>query len=265
MIETTQIEKAVAFINDRLKDEFTLNELAEAVGYSAFHLAREFKDATGLSIMEYARNQRVAAAAKELETGRGVCDVAMDYCFETHAGFTRAFFSVIGCTPKEYQDHCHKMRTIERGVAIMGQTKIVIRHVCKDDVQDLWENVYSAMTPRQITEDKILPNIEAYKRREGLMLVAEVDGRVVMSLPLTKETWLPLGILWDNNYTLDGGDRDIIMRKMTEEMKRQAKMIGISTLMSPQHTGSDSSKAMQSLGFGKVMESGEWEYLMMAV
>ena len=38
----------------------------------------------------------------------------------------------------------------------MNKTEIKIRLVCKDDVQDLWENVYSAMTPRQILEDKIL-------------------------------------------------------------------------------------------------------------
>lgn len=30
----------------------------------------------------------------------------------------------------------------------MEKSKIVIRPVCKDDVKDLWENVYSAMTPQ---------------------------------------------------------------------------------------------------------------------
>ena len=147
----------------------------------------------------------------------------------------------------------------------MENSKIVIRHICKDDVQDLWENVYSAMTPRQITEDKIQPAIEGYKRREGLELVAQVDGRVVMSLPLSKPTWIPLGFVWDNDFTLDGGDGDIVMRKLLDEMKRQAKSLGITTLLSPQYANSEASQAMQSMGFQKVMESGEWEYLMMAI
>ena len=228
-------------------------------------MAREFKDATKLSIMEYARNQRIMAASKELEMERNICDIAVEYCFDTHAGFTKAFNAVFGCTPKEFQNHTRKMKTIERSIRIMENSKIVIRHICKDDVQDLWENVYSAMTPRQITEDKILPSIEAYQKREGLELVAEVDGKVVMALPMSKPTWIPLGFLWDHNFTLTGTDRDIIFKKLLDEMKKHAKGLDISTLISPQGKDSESSKAMQSLGFQKVMESGDWEYLMMAI
>jgi len=264
-METTHINKVKAFINEHLTDEFSLNDLAENVGYSAFHLAREFKDATKLSIMEYARNQRILAASKEIEKERNICDIAMEYCFDTHAGFTKAFNAVFGCTPKEFQDHARKKKTIERDVRIMENSKIVIRHICKDDVQDLWENVYSAMTPRQITEEKILHAIDLYKKREGFELVAEVDGKVVMALPLTKPTWIPLGFVWDNNFTLTGGDSDKVFQMLLDEVKNQAKMLGISTLLSPQAKNSEASKSIQSMGFKKVMESGDWEYLMMAV
>jgi len=259
------LAKAKEYIHAHLKEEFSLGGLAQAVGYSTFHLAREFKQATGLAIMEYTRQARVHAAADALAAGQSVCDTAMAFCFDTHAGFTRAFSAEFGCTPKEYREHAQKMKTIERGIAIMEDSKIVIRHICKDDVQDLWENVYSAMTPRQITEDKIQPAIEGYKKRERLELVAQVDGRVVMSLPLTKPAWIPLGFVWDNNFTLDGGDGDKIMQLLLDEMKRQAKSLGITALLSPQETGSEASRAMQSMGFEKVMKSGEWEYLMMAI
>lgn len=264
-MDTTHISKAKDFINKHLMEEFSLNELAGDIGYSAFHLAREFKDAAGISVMEYARNQRISAASREIEKGRNICDIAMDYCFETHAGFTKAFIAVYGCTPKEFQEHSRKMKTIKGEIVIMENSKIIIRHICKDDTNDLWENVYSSMTPRQINEDKINPAIEAYKKGEGLELVAEVDGKVVMSLPMTKPAWIPLGFIWDNNFTLTGGDGDIIMQKMVEEMKIQAKRLGIFTLVSPQGKDSESSRAMQSFGFIKVMESGDWEYLMMAL
>jgi len=264
-MESTYISKVKIFINEHLKDEFSLNDLAEHVGYSAFHLAREFKNHEQLSIMEYTRNQRILAASEELKSGRNICDVAMDFCFDTHAGFTKAFNAIIGCTPTEFQAHANKMKVNTKGVTLMEDSRIVIRHICKDDVQDLWENVYSAMTPRQITEEKIDYHIELYKKREGLELVAEVDGKVVMSLPMSKPTWIPLGFLWDNNFTLTGGDGDVIMGKLLEEMKRQAQVLGISTLVSPQGKDSESSKAMQSFGFQKVFESDGWEYLMLAL
>jgi AraC-like DNA-binding protein len=264
-MEDKLIEKAKAFINEHLKDEFSLSQLAQHVSYSSFHLAREFKEITGLAIMEYTRNQRIASASKDIEAGRKIADIAMDYCFDTHAGFTKAFTAVFGCTPKEYQDHFLKTKTVERDINIMDTTNIKIRHICRDDVQDLWENVYSAMTPRQITEDKIIPMIEAAKNGTGLELVAELEGKVVMSLPMTKATWLPLGFVWDNNFVLTGGDSDKIMQRLMDELIKQAKRIGIGTLISAQSVNSKSSKAMQSFGFQKVNESGDWEYLMMSI
>ena len=42
-MESKHISKAKQFIREHLKKEFALNELANYVGYSAFHLAREFK------------------------------------------------------------------------------------------------------------------------------------------------------------------------------------------------------------------------------
>ena len=259
------INKAKAFISEHLKEEFSLNDLAESVGYSAFHLAREFKNVTGFSIMEYTRNERILAASKELSNGFNICDIAMEYCFDTHAGFTRAFTAVFGCTPKEYQAHAQKMKTAERSITIMENSKIVIRHVCENDMQDLWENVYSAMTPKQIIEDKIQHHSDLYKKGEGFELVAEVDGKVVMSLPMSKPAWIPLGFVWDNNFTQTEGDGHVIMQKLMDETKRQAKMLGIATLVSPQSQNSDASKAMQSFGFNKVIESDGWEYLMMAI
>ncbi|HBR32486.1 MAG TPA: hypothetical protein DD733_10440, partial [Clostridiales bacterium] len=105
--------KVKAFADTHLKEEFSLNDLAKAVGYSAFHLAREFKQQTGVSIMDYVREKRILSSAQELDAGLSVCDTAMEYCFDTHAGFTKAFTSVFGCTPKEYQEHSQKMKTIE--------------------------------------------------------------------------------------------------------------------------------------------------------
>lgn len=259
------IAKIKKFINTNLKNEFTLNELADNIGYTSFHLAREFKNATHFTIMEYTRSQRISAAARELEKGGNICDIAMEYCFETHAGFTKAFNDEFGCTPKKFQNHAQKTKIIEKDMINMENAKIVIRHICKDDVNDLWENVYSSMTPRQITEDKILHAIELYKKREGFELVAEIDGKVIMSLPLTKPTWLPLGFVWDNNFTITDGYGDIIMQKLIDETKSQAKMLGIFTLVSAQKKGSESSEAMKTFGFQKVMESNDWEYLMMAI
>ncbi len=262
-MEQEHIAKVKLYVAEHLKAEFSLDELAQFIGYSAYHFAREFKAHTGQSVMNYVREQRIHAAATDIANGKGICETAMDYCFDTHAGFTRAFAELYGVSPKTYAEHAN--RPTMKGTILMETSKIVIRPICKDDVQGLWENVYSAMTPRQITEVKILPSIEKEQRREGIHLVAQVDGKVVMALPMDKPYFLPIGFLFDNNFTLTGSDGDIIMGKMLDEMKRQCKMMDVNTLISPQWADSDSAKAFQSFGFTKAYTSNGWDYLMLSI
>lgn len=257
------IIKAYKFIDEHLCDEFSLDEIARFVGYSSYHFARKFKEVTGKTVMEYVREKRIFAAANEIKAGANICDTAMKYGFDTHAGFTKAFSSIYGCTPVQCAQHTQKL--CMKGAIDMEKSKIIIRPVCKDDVQDLWENVYSAMTPRQITEEKVLPAIDRLNKREGIELVAQVDGRVVMSLPMIKPFWIPLGVLFDNNYILTGGVEDEIMGKLLEEMKNQCRMLNISTLISPQLDGSESAKAFMHFGFAEAWKSDGWVYLAMSI
>lgn len=101
----------------------------------------------------------------------------------------------------------------------MNNSKVIIRPVTLDDVNDLWENVYSAMTPKEITDVKITPAIEREKSKTGIELAAEVDGTVVMTLPMVKPFWLPVGFLFDNNYVITGDGRDKLMRELINEIK----------------------------------------------
>lgn len=147
----------------------------------------------------------------------------------------------------------------------MNNSKVIIRPVTLDDVNGLWENVYSAMTPKQITEVKIVPAIEREKNKTGIELAAVVDGAVVMTLPMVKPFWIPVGFLFDNNYVITGDGRDRLMKKLIEEMKNRCREMDISTLISPQNTGSESSDAFIALGFKEAWTSDGWTYLAMSV
>lgn len=257
------ILKALEFIDRHLCDEFSLDDIAGIAGYSSFHFARKLKEETGKTVMDHVREKRIFAAACELKAGANVCDTAMKYGFDTHAGFTKAFTLIYGCTPAECIKYGRKFDF--KGVIDMEKSKIVIRPVCKDDVKDLWENVYSAMTPRQITEEKVMPAVERFAKSEGVELVAQVDGRVVMSLPMIKPFWIPLGVLFDNNFVLTGGSEDEVMEKLLCEMKNQCKKLNVSTLITPQMEGSKNAEAFMHFGFTEAFKSNGWVYLALAV
>jgi len=253
------VKCAEEFVEKHLQEEFTLEEIANFCGYSSFHYARKFKEIFKKTVMEYVREERILASAELLKSGFSVCNAAMEYGFETHAGFTKAFRAVLGCCPRDYI--VHNSGKCWKGFEDMKESKIIIRSIRQEDVSDLWENVYSAMTPKEIMQVKIEPAVEREKSKAGVELVAEVDGTVVMTLPMIKPFWIPIGFLFDNNYVITGDGRDELMKKLLEEMKIKCKEMGISTLISPQRVGSESANAFASLGFQEAWAADGWTYL----
>ena len=92
-----------AYIAAHLREAITARDVADAAGYSPYHAARVFKGETGLTPFEYIRRERLTGSAHALRsTDARVLDVALDFVFGSHEGFTRAFANAFGITPKKY-------------------------------------------------------------------------------------------------------------------------------------------------------------------
>ena len=97
-------ERMQAHIEAHLGDKITMAALARAAHYSQWHAARVFKEVTGKTPFEYIRLRRLSAAAARLrETSCKVIDVAFDFVFDSHEGFTRAFARQFGITPNHFR------------------------------------------------------------------------------------------------------------------------------------------------------------------
>ena len=96
-------ERMKKFISENLHQPITASDVAKAAGYSQYHAARVFRAETGVSPFEYIRRQRLTKSARTLRLGKHkVLDVALDFVFDTHEGFTRAFTNGFGISPKKY-------------------------------------------------------------------------------------------------------------------------------------------------------------------
>jgi AraC-like DNA-binding protein len=81
----------------------TLQDLARAAGYSPYHASRMFGEITGTAPFDYLRSLRLTQAARRLrDEPVRVVDVAFDFDFGSHEGFTRAFAREFGLTPRDY-------------------------------------------------------------------------------------------------------------------------------------------------------------------
>jgi AraC family transcriptional regulator len=96
------IEKSIEFMEDHIRENITIEEIANQSGYSLYHFCRVFNLCMGVSAMEYIRERRMSLASTELFKGRKVIDIAVDYGFETSGGFTKAFRKAYGYTPTQY-------------------------------------------------------------------------------------------------------------------------------------------------------------------
>ena len=98
------VQRMQDYINEHILENITLSMLAKISGYSAWHAARIFKELVGKTPFDYIRDIRLSKAAIELRDGKSkVVHVALDFVFDSHEGFTRAFSKKFGLSPREYR------------------------------------------------------------------------------------------------------------------------------------------------------------------
>ncbi|NLG82008.1 MAG: helix-turn-helix transcriptional regulator [Bacilli bacterium] len=99
------VSRMQEYINNHIDEEITIDDVTKTAGYSKYYAMRIFKELTGRSIYETIRALRLTKAAKTLQSvDEKVIDVAMSYGYESHDGFTRAFFHQFGLTPQKYHE-----------------------------------------------------------------------------------------------------------------------------------------------------------------
>lgn len=106
MEKEIMVENVRKYILEHIQEEITLSMIAKSVNYSLWYVARVFKEVMGKSIFDYIRLLRLTMAAKKLrDTNTKVIDVAFDFVFDSHEGFTRAFSKEFHVSPKKYQSN----------------------------------------------------------------------------------------------------------------------------------------------------------------
>lgn len=104
MTHNKEIQASLKYIEMNLCEELTLDEIANAVGFSKFYFHRTFQSEIGMPIYDYIRKRRLAGAASLLlTTNLSILDIAITFRFESQEAFTRAFKSVYQLPPGRYR------------------------------------------------------------------------------------------------------------------------------------------------------------------
>jgi AraC-like DNA-binding protein/ribosomal protein S18 acetylase RimI-like enzyme len=187
------VDELLNYVNDNLKENLSLVDMASMVNYSPRQLYYLLKEITEMPIMSYIRHKKLLAAASEVANGRRMFDVAMDYGFNTQAGFYKAFFQIIGCSPSDYKLHefrgnAHENIPILNQICMEGNfmEKVIIRKVRQEDTKSIWENIFSRNTPNEV-EERIADSVMQMKSGNRVHLVAVIDENIVGNMMFVKE------------------------------------------------------------------------------
>jgi len=99
----TSIQKSIDYIEDNLKSEISIHDCARLAGFSDYHYYRVFGAFIGIPVVEYVRKRKLAWAVMDLQKGRRIIDIALDYGFGSERTFSRAFKREYGISPDRYR------------------------------------------------------------------------------------------------------------------------------------------------------------------
>ncbi|MCL2407711.1 MAG: AraC family transcriptional regulator, partial [Defluviitaleaceae bacterium] len=90
----------VEFIEENLAEPIQYELLSKIAGCSVYEFSRIFSFMAGMPVSEYIRRRRLSQAVFDIQNGKSkVIDIALKYCYESPATFTRAFKELHGTTP----------------------------------------------------------------------------------------------------------------------------------------------------------------------
>jgi AraC family transcriptional regulator len=96
--------KAIAFIEEHVRDDIQPSDVSAQAFYSLPHLYRVFRSTLGCSIQEYIRRRRLSLAAEALlSTRTKVLDIALEFGFGSPESFLRAFKAQYGSAPLAFR------------------------------------------------------------------------------------------------------------------------------------------------------------------
>jgi AraC family transcriptional regulator len=104
MLNTTLMAQAIDFIENHLRDDLTVGDIARAVSLSVYYFCRCFNQAVHHTPYDYVMRRRIAEAARDLlQTDRRIIEIAFDYQFNNPETFARAFKRVFAMQPNQWR------------------------------------------------------------------------------------------------------------------------------------------------------------------
>lgn len=96
------VDDILLFINQNIRQETSLKEIASHFFISESYLCRIFKTATGMTINKYVTARRISIAKALLADNLSLNEVCEQCGYNNYSNFVKAFTKTVGISPKKY-------------------------------------------------------------------------------------------------------------------------------------------------------------------
>ncbi len=219
------IRAGIAYIEQNLKTDITPEDLAQMAGYSVCHYQYLFAQVTGVSLAAYINRRRLDRALEEISVKRKAIDAAMEYGFNTYAGFYKAFLRMYGCSPKKYLSIYGTHQSTSEVLSMLTETELrkvlnnwdIPQGLPISDVK-IMDGTKTANNVWQVGKDYILKTGD----RAALLLNARI-AKAMASQGLAAAVPIPTK---DGGELTDDKNCFVLIRKSTGEPLSKAERFG---------------------------------------
>lgn len=94
-----RIREMLAYLDDHLEEDVSIEELAKAFYISKYHMMRLFRQETGTTIHGYLTDKRLLRARDRIRQGMPATEACFQSGFQSYSAFLRAYSKFFGVTP----------------------------------------------------------------------------------------------------------------------------------------------------------------------
>jgi AraC family transcriptional regulator len=100
-----RLRKIEDYVRANLAESISIEKLAELAELSPFHFSRVFKQATGMTPLQFVTRERMLQAQRLIrETSRSLIEIALEVGYTSPSHFAQVFRRMVGLTPTEFRN-----------------------------------------------------------------------------------------------------------------------------------------------------------------
>lgn len=202
------VKETIDIIEENLHEQLSLDSMAGRFYTTKYHYCRIFKAVTSMSIIDYYRRRRLSEATLDiLNSKKSIIDIALDYGYNSHGAFTRAYRQCFNESPSSVRknrtqiDLQEKIEIMERNFKNYKNSIMVEYKILNKEESELWGLKKEIDFEPQTIKSKTIESVEQF-----LMLSEFLDTYYFIIFPDSElHGKLNYGIYIDNKEKNKGG------------------------------------------------------------